>query len=124
VSASVDGHLVDIVKTVGEARRMVERITLASQEQAGGIEQCNVAMSQVDQATQQSAAAAEEASAAAEELAGSARDMAELVARFRVNGGKSTHAPTVHRLPAAAPAFADSRSSLLLTSRDLALAQF
>jgi methyl-accepting chemotaxis protein len=59
-------------------------ITSASVEQTAGIEQVNVAVTQMDQVTQQNAALVEEAAAAAEAMQEQARGLAEAVSVFRL----------------------------------------
>lgn len=90
LSGQVSVALSDIVTAVGKVSEIVESISLASQEQADGIEQSNRAMAQMDQVTQLSAANSEETSSAAEELSAQSQELASLVARFQLrNTGKS-----------------------------------
>lgn len=70
------GKIVDGVKKVSSLAR---EITVASDEQAQGVNQINLAVSDVDQVTQVSAAIAEEAASASEELSGQAEELNELV---------------------------------------------
>lgn len=70
------GKIVDGVKKVSSLAR---EITVASDEQAQGVNQINLAVSDVDQVTQASAAIAEEAASASEELSGQAKELNELV---------------------------------------------
>jgi methyl-accepting chemotaxis protein len=89
LSNQVSAALGDIVTAVGKVSEIVESISLASQEQADGIEQSNRAMAQMDQVTQLSAANSEETSSAAEELSAQSQELATLVARFQLrNTGK------------------------------------
>ncbi|HUL92220.1 MAG TPA: hypothetical protein VLV56_07705, partial [Burkholderiales bacterium] len=69
-------------------------ITAASQEQSGGIEQVNTAITQMDQVTQQNAALVEQAAAAAESLEEQARNLAEAVAVFKVAQGAQLSRPS------------------------------
>jgi methyl-accepting chemotaxis protein len=55
--------------------QLVDEIATASEEQAGGINQVNTAVSQMDKVTQATAANAEESAAAAEELSAQAEQM-------------------------------------------------
>jgi methyl-accepting chemotaxis protein len=59
-------------------------IAAASQEQAGGIDQVNRAVSQMDEVTQQNAALVEEAAAAAGSLQDQARELVLAVGVFRL----------------------------------------
>ncbi len=70
------GKIVDGVKKVSSLAR---EITVASDEQAQGVNQINLAVSDVDQVTQTSAAISEEAASASEELSGQAKELNELV---------------------------------------------
>ena len=56
----------DIVASVRRVADIMSEITCASQEQSAGIEQVNLAVTQMDEMTQQNAALVEEAAAAAE----------------------------------------------------------
>ncbi|MEA3333698.1 MAG: cache domain-containing protein [Pseudomonadota bacterium] len=58
---------------------LISRISIASQEQSNGINQINIAVSEMDKITQQNAANAEESAAAAEELNAQAEQMNEFV---------------------------------------------
>ena len=60
--------MAEIVASVKRVTDIMAEITAASQEQSGGIEQVNQAITQMDQVTQQNAALVEEAAAAAESL--------------------------------------------------------
>ena len=60
-------------------------ISAASLEQTAGIEQINMAITQMDQVTQQNASLVEEAAAAAESLQGQAGKLAGLVSVFKLD---------------------------------------
>jgi methyl-accepting chemotaxis protein len=77
----------EIVTSVKRVTDIMSEIMAASQEQSGGIEQVNQAITQMDQVTQQNAALVEEAAAAAESLEEQARTLAQAVAVFRVAEG-------------------------------------
>ena len=81
-----------IVGSVERVHRIVAEITGASQEQATGIEQVNVAVAQIDQTTQQNAAMAEETTAASEHLAEQARTMDELMSTFKIADNPTSEA--------------------------------
>lgn len=61
------------------AADLVERITVASNEQAQGIDQVNTAVSQMDQVTQQNAANAEESASVSEQMSAQAEYMKTVV---------------------------------------------
>ena len=65
---------VEISSKVGE---LIQEMSAATQEQAQGIEQVNVAIGQMDKVTQQNAANAEESASASEELNAQAAQMKE-----------------------------------------------
>jgi methyl-accepting chemotaxis protein len=85
-----------IVRQVLEINTVVGEIAASAQEQASGLAQVNVAVSQMDQVTQQNAAMVEESTAASHALAREAEDLTRLVDQFEV--GDARAAP-----PAAAP---------------------
>ncbi|MDX8379104.1 MAG: methyl-accepting chemotaxis protein, partial [Gallionella sp.] len=64
-------------------------ITAASVEQSAGIEQVNLAITQMDEVTQQNAALVEEAAAAAESLEEQAQNLSVSVSTFKMDGAKS-----------------------------------
>ena len=79
------GHtLAEIVTSVKRVTDIVSEIAAASREQAGGIEQVNKAVTQMDQVTQGNASQTEELSGTAEGLAGQAAQLQQLVAQFNL----------------------------------------
>ncbi|WP_319004522.1 methyl-accepting chemotaxis protein [Methylobacillus caricis] len=76
-------EVVDSVKRVTE---IMSEISTASQEQSSGIDQVNIAISQMDEVTQQNAALVEQAAAAAAALQQQADDLAQTVGRFKLHG--------------------------------------
>jgi len=87
----------EIVASVRRVTDIMGEISSASQEQTSGIEQINMAVTQMDQVTQQNASLVEEAAAAAESLQDQARTLAQLVSIFKLD---ANGAPA----PAPAPA--------------------
>ena len=75
----------EIVASVRRVTDIMGEITSASQEQTAGIEQINVAVTQMDQVTQQNASLVEEAAAAAESMQEQAARLAQLVAVFKLD---------------------------------------
>jgi methyl-accepting chemotaxis protein len=61
-----------IVEQATKVSDLINGIARASNEQAQGVEQVNIAVSQMDRVTQQNAAGAEEAASASEELSAQA----------------------------------------------------
>jgi len=80
--AALDG----IVIKVAEIDKIISAIASSSQEQAGGLNQVNVAVNQMDQVTQQNAAMVEQATAAAASLRAEAAALAQRVSKFRTGG--------------------------------------
>ncbi|WP_311223971.1 MULTISPECIES: methyl-accepting chemotaxis protein [unclassified Acidovorax] len=74
----------EVVDSVQKVTRLIQDIASANQEQAAGIDQVNLAVTHMDQATQQNAALVEEAASAAESLRHQATRLEELVGVFRV----------------------------------------
>ena len=72
----------EIVTSIKRVTDIMAEISAASLEQSTGIEQVNIAITQMDDVTQQNAALVEEAAAAAESLEDQARQLVGVVARF------------------------------------------
>ncbi|QPK17479.1 methyl-accepting chemotaxis protein [Pectobacterium versatile] len=75
----------EVVESVHRVTSMMGEISVASAEQRSGIEQVNLAISQMDQSTEQNAALVEEALAAARSLSEQAQDLSRTVEQFRVD---------------------------------------
>lgn len=76
----------EIVSGVGQVRTIVSRIAAASHEQSAGVAQANVAVAQIDQATQRNAALVEKAAAASGSMQTEAAALAQTVSRFTLTG--------------------------------------
>ena len=74
----------EVVDSVQKVTHLIQGIASANQEQAAGIDQVNLAVTHMDQATQRNAALVEEAASAAESLRNQAARLDELVGVFRV----------------------------------------
>ena len=74
-----------IADQIGRLTTIAREISASSQEQATGLQQVNVAVSQMDQMTQQNAAMVEETTAASHSLASDARELDRLMQQFQVN---------------------------------------
>jgi methyl-accepting chemotaxis protein len=72
----------EIVQSVKRVTDIMAEISAASQEQRGGIEQVNNAVTQMDKVTQQNAALVEEAAAAAKSMEDQTSAMADMVGQF------------------------------------------
>jgi methyl-accepting chemotaxis protein len=95
----------EIVDSIGRVTSIMSGIALASQEQSAGIEQVNVAITQMDQVTQQNAALVEEAAAASEALREQSRALSQLVSTFRFEDSALRPA-ALARVAKRAPSFA------------------
>ncbi|SDU61901.1 methyl-accepting chemotaxis protein [Desulfobacula phenolica] len=80
-----------VAKSSIKASELVNEITAASKEQSEGIEQLNIAVTEVDKVIQQNAATAEESASTSEELNAQAEQMKYLVHELVivVNGSKN-----------------------------------
>ncbi|SMQ95343.1 chemotaxis protein [Xanthomonas fragariae] len=76
--------MAEIVASVQRVTDIMGEIAAASQEQSSGIEQVNLTITQMDEATQQNAALVEEATAAARTMEDQASRLAQAVSRFRL----------------------------------------
>ncbi|MDR8397398.1 Cache 3/Cache 2 fusion domain-containing protein [Paraburkholderia sp. USG1] len=77
-----------IVQQVGQVRAIMGEISVASREQSGGIEQVNLAVTQIGEATQQNAMIVGEAELAAAELRDQAARLAQVVSVFKLESGR------------------------------------
>ncbi len=75
----------EIVTSIRRVTDIMSEITAASVEQSAGIEQVNLAITQMDEVTQQNAALVEEAAAAAESLEEQAHNLSTSVATFKLD---------------------------------------
>lgn len=75
----VQAILSEIVEGVKKVSLLAQEISVASDEQAQGVNQINQAVSQVDKVTQANASVSEETASASEELSGQARELNETV---------------------------------------------
>ncbi|MGE3772639.1 MAG: methyl-accepting chemotaxis protein [Gammaproteobacteria bacterium] len=104
-------HLVDesgrtLSEIVGSVKRvsdLIADIALASDEQASGISQVNMAVTQMDQMTQQNAALVEEAAAASESMDQESRALLEAVGFFKHEEAAASARPTLERRGADRP---------------------
>jgi methyl-accepting chemotaxis protein len=95
--------LTTIVTSVKRVSDIIGEIDAASEQQATGIDQINLAIAQLDKNTQQNAAMVEEATAAAESMTEQSRSLMELVRFFKV-GDTGEARPRVDSVRPAAPA--------------------
>jgi uncharacterized protein Yka (UPF0111/DUF47 family) len=97
------GHtLNEIVTSVKRVTDIVSEIAAASREQAGGVEQVNRAVTQMDQVTQGNASQTEELAGTAQGLAAQATQLQQLVAQFNLVKKGRTRQAAISAAPAAA----------------------
>ncbi len=98
--ASSLSQIVDRTQKVGD---LIAEIAAASNEQALGIEQVNIAVAQMNQVTQSNASSSEESASAAEELSGQAGELTKMVNEFSLSAESGGRRQTSHnaakRLP-------------------------
>ena len=87
----------EIIASIERVDRIIGEIETASAEQSSGIEQVNLAITQMDEVTQQNAALVEQAAAAAESLEEQAVQLRQAVASFRLSN--AAQPPTPRALP-------------------------
>ena len=90
----------DIVTSVRRVMDIIGEISTASAEQGAGIAQVNLAVSEMDTATQQNAALVEEAAAAAQSLREQTHALNEVVAVFKLEDARQARKAVAHRAPA------------------------
>lgn len=78
-------QLEEIFNGSAKVADLAEEVTTASKEQAKGLEQVNIGLSQIDQVTQSNTASAEESASASEELASQAQQLKSTIAKFKLN---------------------------------------
>jgi methyl-accepting chemotaxis protein len=77
--------MAEVVASIARVTSIMNEITTASDEQRDGIEQVNMAITQMDSVTQQNAALVEEAAAAAASMQDQAARLSEVVGVFKLN---------------------------------------
>jgi methyl-accepting chemotaxis protein len=100
--------LKEIVESIESVANVVSDIASASVEQAGGIDQVNKALTQMDQVTQQNSALVEQNAATAKNLQQQSTAMSHSVGVFKLHGGDSyaASAPPAMKPAASRPAAA------------------
>ena len=89
----------EIVTSIKRVTDIMAEISAASVEQSEGIEQVNMAITQMDDVTQQNAALVEEAAAAAESLEEQALQLVQVVAGFKLETtAKARQAPAEKKI--------------------------
>ncbi|WP_233857447.1 methyl-accepting chemotaxis protein [Paraburkholderia sp. HD33-4] len=91
----------DVTQAVARVTDIMGEIAAASTEQSRGIEQVNLAITQMDEVTQQNAALVEEAAAASKSLEDQGRQLNQAIAFFRLDDAGAASAGAVGRASAA-----------------------
>jgi methyl-accepting chemotaxis protein len=88
--AEMAGKLLDeIVPSIQKTSDLVQEISAASAEQATGVSQINLAMTQLNQVTQQNASASEQLAATAEEMSGQAEVLQQAIGFFLMDSANT-----------------------------------
>ena len=77
---STNAAFTEVAGNAGKVGELIGEIAAASQEQAQGIEQVNIAVTEMDKVTQQNAATAEQSAASSEEMNAQAEELKSFVA--------------------------------------------
>jgi methyl-accepting chemotaxis protein len=119
----------EVVASVKRVTDVVAEISAASHEQSEGIEQINLAITQMDEVTQQNAALVEEAAAAAQSLQEQSNRLSDIVTVFRLSATDMSISPARRSsvditprpsaLPRKAAARAISRKTATVASADV-----
>jgi hypothetical protein len=101
ITEEATGALSEIVKYSDNVANLIGEISVASQEQAQGVDQVNIAVAQMDKVTQSNAASAEESASASEELSAQAGLLKEMVVRLsNLVTGQHDNDSKIGKLPA------------------------
>ncbi len=76
--------LSEIVESSRSTANIISEIAAASEEQKRGIDQINIAISELDTMTQQNAALVEETASASEEMSSQAQELQSMMERFKI----------------------------------------
>ena len=104
ISGKVAASLNDIVEKIREVDTLAAEVANASREQSQGIQQVNMAVTQMDKITQGNAAGAEESASAAEELSAQASSLKGVVGELLSMVGGTAAAHPGSSLPVSADA--------------------
>ncbi len=88
----------DIVASVKRVTDIIAEISVASAEQTTGIEQINIAITQMDQVTQRNAALVEEAAAAADSMQQQGEVLVDTVSVFKINDEAARYAESAEAI--------------------------
>lgn len=91
--------MAEVTQAVARVTDIMSEIAAASAEQSRGIEQVNLAITQMDNVTQQNAALVEEAAAASRSMEDQGQQLNEAVAFFQVKDAEAAAAPVRREAP-------------------------
>lgn len=94
--------MAEVVQAIRQVADLVGEISAASQEQSQGVAQVGSVLGQMEQSTQQNAALVEQSAAAADKLKNQSRELLDMVASYRIIGGESAAAASLHGNPGSA----------------------
>ncbi len=105
----------DILSSVSEVATLVKSIDTASQDQASGVNQINIAVAQIDDITQANAAAAEQSAASASDLSTQSNTLRHVICQLDglVSGSHGSHSNADKSDSEPAPPGASSLSSAI-----------
>jgi methyl-accepting chemotaxis protein len=112
----VAASITAITDSVGKVKGLVEEVSVASRQQAQGIDQVTQAIAQMEKVTQSTAATAEESAAASEELSAQAEMALESVALLETMVSGERSAQTAAPAATAAPATSTRRRATVITA--------
>jgi len=87
VSERAGSLLNEIVPNIKKTADLVQEITMASEEQATGVNQVNTAMMQLDTVAQTNASASEELAATSEEMSSQTEELQNVIGFFKLDNG-------------------------------------
>ncbi len=85
VAEKAGALLEKMVPDIARTAELVQEISAASEEQAGGVGQINGAMQQLDQVTQQNAAASEKLATTSQQMRSQSQSLLEMISFFRLS---------------------------------------
>jgi len=77
--------LTEIINSVQQVSQLITEIATAGQEQRQGMDQINIAITEMDSMTQQNAALVEQTASASEEMANQAQELLDSMGRFSIS---------------------------------------
>ena len=117
IAGELDSSFREIESGSSEVTDLIDKIAVATSEQAQGVDQVNNAVANMDKVTQENAASAEESASAAEELAAQATQLNEMVSELvtLVEGRRAGAGDGATFRPAAPAARSSKRQSSPVT---------